>query len=260
MDLLVMARSAGQAEHDIGDVLGTSTHPIVLHLDSPELIGNQASTPSRGILTVSGWAIAQGGIDRVEVWLGEQKLGNAYLGVRREDIGMAYPEYDGALLSGFAMVVPHRAVPAGDHNVRVIVHAKSGRSTDCSFQLLSKPPDTADVGNLRDVCASSRDGPNASPFWRPRGNAPAMLCWFAPSAKTGLADRRFERHWIACGSRPILIGKLSFGSQTQRHPLQLWMLSWRNTCGFIRHWSYRLGCLRNLAAKCCCPRSWQAIV
>ena len=101
------------------------------------------------MLTLSGWAIAPGGVDRVEVWLDEQKLGNAYLGVRREDIGMAYPDYDGALLSGFAMVVPHRAIHIGDHNVRVIVHAKSGRSTDCSFQLLSKPPETSGVGNLR---------------------------------------------------------------------------------------------------------------
>jgi ADP-heptose:LPS heptosyltransferase/GT2 family glycosyltransferase len=149
MDLMVTARSASQAEHTIDDILAASTHPIMLHLDSPELIGNRATTPLRGMLTLSGWAIAQGGVDRVEVWLDEHKLGNAYLGVRREDIGMAYPDYDGALLSGFAMVVPHRAVPVGDHNVRVIVHAKSGRSSDCSFQLLSKPPDSAAGGNLR---------------------------------------------------------------------------------------------------------------
>ena len=149
MDFSVTARSNSQTDHTIGDILAASTHPIILHLDSPELIGNRASAPLRGMLNLSGWAIAQEGVDRVEVWLDEQKLGNAYLGVRREDIGMAYPDYDGALLSGFAMVVPHHAVRAEDHNVRIIVYAKSGRSTDCSFQLLPKPSDTSGMRNLR---------------------------------------------------------------------------------------------------------------
>ena len=43
MDLLVTAQSASQAEHNIEDVLAASTHPIMLHLDSPELIGNRAT-------------------------------------------------------------------------------------------------------------------------------------------------------------------------------------------------------------------------
>ena len=149
MDLLATVRSASQAERNIGDILAASTHPIMLHIDSPELVGNRASAPSRGMLTLSGWTIARGGVDRVEVWVDKQKLGNAYLGVRREDIGMAYPDYDGALLSGFAMVIPHRVVRAGDHDVDVIVHAKSGRSTERSFQLLSEPPVTSGVANLR---------------------------------------------------------------------------------------------------------------
>jgi ADP-heptose:LPS heptosyltransferase/GT2 family glycosyltransferase/glycosyltransferase involved in cell wall biosynthesis len=122
---------------------------IKLEIDNPGLTGNRATKPLRGLLTVSGWALATGGIERVEIWLDANKLGNAYIGMRREDVGIAFPDIEGSLLSGYAMTVPHRAIGSGERLIRLVAVAKSGQTLERHFHLTSETPEASALGAIR---------------------------------------------------------------------------------------------------------------
>jgi ADP-heptose:LPS heptosyltransferase/GT2 family glycosyltransferase len=136
-----------RGELEVGDVLGDADN-IRLEIDNPHLNGNWAAEPLRGVLTVSGWAVARGGLDRVEVQLDERSPVAAYVGVRREDVAANFPDNEAALFSGFALTIPHRLVGEGEHTVRLLIRAKSGQSAERAFQLVSEKPDET-VGMIR---------------------------------------------------------------------------------------------------------------
>jgi ADP-heptose:LPS heptosyltransferase/GT2 family glycosyltransferase len=120
-----------------------------LEIDTPPLAGDRATQPIRGRLTLSGWAIAQGGIDRVEIWLDAQKSGEAYLGQRRVDVDATFPDIEGALQSGFVMVLKSHALEPGWHTIRVLAVAKSGRSVERNIQIEVERNAPAPQGMLR---------------------------------------------------------------------------------------------------------------
>jgi ADP-heptose:LPS heptosyltransferase/GT2 family glycosyltransferase len=55
--------------------------------------------------------------------------------MRREDIAAAFPSIEGALLSGFAITIPHRMLGVGDRSVRVLVKDKAGRMLERGFSI-----------------------------------------------------------------------------------------------------------------------------
>ena len=145
LPLRVTLGAAGELE--VGDVLGDADK-IRLEIDNPRLNGDRAVEPLRGVLNVSGWAVAPGGLDRVEVQLDEGIPVAAYVGVRREDVAANFPENEAALFSGFALTIPHRLIGEGEHTIRLQVHAKSGRFAERIFQLVSEKPDET-LGKIR---------------------------------------------------------------------------------------------------------------
>jgi Sulfotransferase domain len=68
----------------------------VLICDEPE----EGSVVTRGTV-VSGWAYSPAGIREVSLWLEGQRVGRAELGLERENVARAHPEWAGALRSGF---------------------------------------------------------------------------------------------------------------------------------------------------------------
>jgi SAM-dependent methyltransferase len=68
----------------------------ILVCDEPE----EGSEVSVGTL-VEGWAYSPAGIKEISVWLDGQRVGEAMLGLLREDVTRAHPEWPGALRSGF---------------------------------------------------------------------------------------------------------------------------------------------------------------
>lgn len=120
---------------------------IRFYVDTPQYMstgtgtdaGNVAREPVRGFMSLAGWALAPTGIAGVEVFVDGMSLGEAYYGIRREDIGAAFPGMDNALLCGFAMLVPPQTLRRGSHVVRVIVRDKSGTSADVSFTVQAEP-------------------------------------------------------------------------------------------------------------------------
>ena len=98
-----------------------------LELDGAVGEGGLMRVQVGGALAVSGWALARHGIARVSVFCDDALLGHAHLGMRREDIGAAFPDYEGSLLSGYGMVLPPASLPEGEHRIRVVAYA-AGRT------------------------------------------------------------------------------------------------------------------------------------
>lgn len=125
-----------------------TSNRIYIGIDNPRLDGDRAMETLCRALTVAGWAVAQGGIGAVEVRLDERSPIQAHMGVRREDIAVRFPDNDQAPFSGFAVTIPHRMIGAGEHTIRVLVHAKSGHVAERTFHLVSGIPDDT-AGMLR---------------------------------------------------------------------------------------------------------------
>jgi ADP-heptose:LPS heptosyltransferase/GT2 family glycosyltransferase len=79
---------AGRGEPDTGP------SPLRLHLE-------KATIQSNGLLEVVGWVAALNPLICVQIFSGEDCLGNAQLGIERRDVHDAFPEYPNSLHAGF---------------------------------------------------------------------------------------------------------------------------------------------------------------
>jgi hypothetical protein len=104
-----------------------------LHLDTPNLVGGSMGMPLRGNLEISGWALARAGVAAIEIAIDGRPMANADYGVRRLDIQASFPDWENALASGFLALVPHRALPKGDHRVAVTLRDKNGKTARLEF-------------------------------------------------------------------------------------------------------------------------------
>jgi len=122
---------------------GPAPEVVRLELDRPAIKSGRATAPVRGALTIAGWTTAPDGIERVTVACDDAPLGEAYFGMRREDIARAYPYHEGALRAGFAMVLPPGAVPEGTRRFTVTAHGKDGAGTaTASFEVEIEAPES----------------------------------------------------------------------------------------------------------------------
>lgn len=122
----------------------------MLQLDTPQAIDGVVEMPVRGNLEISGWALARAGVAAIEIALDGVPTALASCGLRRLDIRSAFPEWSGALTSGFSTLLPHRILPAGPHTVSVTLRDKAGRTAGLEFRIeVEEPPETAGPWSLR---------------------------------------------------------------------------------------------------------------
>ena len=72
-------------------------------------------------LTVVGWAVCAIGISAVTVYLDGEAIGDAELGLPREDVGNEHRHIPMARYAGFRLVRTFADVPAGEHGIRVVL-------------------------------------------------------------------------------------------------------------------------------------------
>jgi D-inositol-3-phosphate glycosyltransferase len=112
----------------LGAASGTvPQRPDVGHIDAPMFRAEISDT-----LVVQGWAcLADGAARRAEVWLGDELLGRARVGVPRPDLAEALDRPE-AVLAGYELTVDadeaRRLVGAGETEVRVVVTGITGRT------------------------------------------------------------------------------------------------------------------------------------
>ena len=88
---------------------------------------DRMSYSSRSI-DLSGWALSEKGIDRVEVHLDGMFLANADYGIAREDIQEAYPSIEGSLHSGFHLHLELSGLASSDvPKQKAVIRAYDGR-------------------------------------------------------------------------------------------------------------------------------------
>jgi hypothetical protein len=94
---------------------------VLASLDSPK----QGMT-FKGSLGVGGWALADGGIAEVAIYLDGNRTGSADIGLQRPDVQRAYPTLPGALASGFAGRIDLGGASGGAHEVKVRLRLNDG--------------------------------------------------------------------------------------------------------------------------------------
>nr|WP_294509934.1 glycosyltransferase family 9 protein [uncultured Rhodopila sp.] len=119
-------------------------------LDSPGLTNGNASATVTGRLTIDGWLLTRSGIAKFEVFLDDQRLGDAHYGLARQDVGAAFPEWPNSLRAGYAFHCPPRSLKDGDHTVRLQVLANSGETLSREFGItVKKSEDQQDLTGIR---------------------------------------------------------------------------------------------------------------
>ncbi len=119
-------------------------------LDSPVVTNGAAAAPVTGRLTIDGWLLSRSGIARFEVFLNDQRLGDALYGLARQDVGAAFPEWPNALRAGYAFHCPPRSLKDGEHRIKLRIVSNSGQELIRDFRIaVKKPDDQQDMTGIR---------------------------------------------------------------------------------------------------------------
>jgi hypothetical protein len=84
----------------------------------------------RGTAQLGGWALAEGGIQEVAIYLDRNFVIFATLGGARPDVAKAYPSLPGSESAGWNVILNTAAIPAGTHELTVQAHSKDGACRD----------------------------------------------------------------------------------------------------------------------------------
>ncbi len=128
-------------------------------LDAPALVNGAVIEPITGRLTIDGWLLSRSGIAGFDVFLDDQRLGEAHYGLARQDVGAAFPEWPNALRSGFAFHCPPRSLRNGDHTITLKLRANNGQQLVRTFAVtVNKSDDQQDqLGIRRRVARAEQD-------------------------------------------------------------------------------------------------------
>ncbi len=102
---------------------------IVIHCDKIEIFFDS--------LEISGWAISNKTIERIEIYFEGHLLGNARYGQARPDVALVYPSVENSAYSGFAFVKELKGLK-DRHTYRIIIKAVNiaGQSSSINKQIL----------------------------------------------------------------------------------------------------------------------------
>lgn len=113
-------------------------------LDSPQVVDDAVQEVVTGRLTIEGWVLARSGVTALDVFLDDQRLGEAHYGLARQDVGAAFPDWENALRSGYAFHCPPRSLRDGTHTMRLVIRAKNGQEMLRSFTIEVKKTEEED--------------------------------------------------------------------------------------------------------------------
>lgn len=86
-----------------------------------------------GVFPIRGWAIASSGIEKIEVLLDGQRIGEAAADQARPDVAASYSDFRGASNSGYFFNWDTTATGQGPHVVTICARAKTGAQRTISI-------------------------------------------------------------------------------------------------------------------------------
>ena len=87
-----------------------------------------------GIGTARGWAVAEEGIDYVEVYIDGAFFQRVPYGGARADVGDVFPEIENASESGYSFTYNYSLLSDGTHTMKTVAVTKNGRQIEKSAQ------------------------------------------------------------------------------------------------------------------------------
>lgn len=84
----------------------------------------------RGQWPVQGWALADGGIAAVDVFVDRNYVGTAKLGIARPDVQKAYPNAKDSANAGWAFTLNGEVLNPGNHELVVQARSTENRTRD----------------------------------------------------------------------------------------------------------------------------------
>ena len=112
-----------------------------------------------GISKLRGWALAESGIDKIEVDIDGVYAFDIPMGGSRGDVGSAYPDFPDAAQAGFSMAFNYKALSEGSHQVAARALSKGGAvaiqrvqiTVDRFISSFIVDPDEVDISVVSDV-------------------------------------------------------------------------------------------------------------
>jgi hypothetical protein len=139
---------------DHSEVTFTATAPapaaFMFELDGPATRDGIMIQPVTGRLVIEGWALARDGMVGIDVELDGTLLGHAHYGMARPDVGAVFPDWEGSARSGYTFHCPSRALPDGEHVIRLTARSKTGGSHVHAFRItVRKTDDPEEAASIR---------------------------------------------------------------------------------------------------------------
>jgi hypothetical protein len=96
-----------------------------------------SGTTLSGVKTISGWAIANSGIDRIEIYIDDVYNFDIAHGTTRGDVGSAFPDIDNSDKSGFATRFNYNNLVSGEHTLtaKAISNGNNVLSSSATFSV-----------------------------------------------------------------------------------------------------------------------------
>jgi ADP-heptose:LPS heptosyltransferase/GT2 family glycosyltransferase len=115
---------------------GPPAQQIWFNIDEPEIAGDAAIFPIKGVLTVAGWALSKDGIAEVRCEVDGLNVGLSSRRTKREDVAKAFPHHrDTALFSGFEFTLPASTLAVGRHQVAIRFNGAAGLERTSAFSI-----------------------------------------------------------------------------------------------------------------------------
>jgi N-acetylmuramoyl-L-alanine amidase len=119
-ELTVQARSKTGAVRELASWKVIIATPFG-KMDQP-VAGRQIAEP----FAIRGWAISEGGMDQVMIYVDGKLLGNAHLGLERPDVNTVYPRARDSLTSGWQFEATPVMFTPGEHEISAKALSESG--------------------------------------------------------------------------------------------------------------------------------------
>ena len=118
-----------------------------IQIEYPRLADGVVVLPERQPFRLAGWAVARGGIERLNVFVDRKLVGTANYGTPRRDVADVFPCWPEALHSGFSLFLQHTHFIRNPCGISLEMLLISGERIEGAFELRfgETPPAASDT-------------------------------------------------------------------------------------------------------------------